>query len=135
QSREEPKPGQETGRFVQLPIGLKDPGMIGALKTPTLRALPQMAPYFHDGRTGTSNEALAEAVTFYARKDALPNPHLDPILRDNKDPTKKRDLKLENEHIHALVVFLHALDGTVEDVVADLKTQPEGVPEDGKKKP
>jgi cytochrome c peroxidase len=126
-SSDEPRPGKETGRFVALPVGLKDPWMIGAYKTPTLRCLPQTAPYFHDGRSGFGKEALSAAVTFYARKEVPPNPHLDPILADDKDPPRKRDLKLDNEHIHALVVFLRALDGTVDDVVTKTKAQPEGV--------
>ncbi len=126
ESGDEPQPGQETGRFVALPVGLKDPRMIGAYKTPTLRCLPQTAPYFHDGRSGIGKEALSAAITFYARKEVLPDPHLDPILADPRNPTKKRDLKLENEHIHALEVFLRALDGTVDDVVSNPKAQPEG---------
>jgi cytochrome c peroxidase len=127
ESRDEPKPGKETGRFAALPVGLKDPRMIGAYKTPTLRCLPQVPRYFHDGRE-SGKGALLGAVTFYARKDQLPNPHLDPILGNPRKPANKRDLRFENEHIHALELFLRALDGNVDGVVADRETQPEGIP-------
>jgi cytochrome c peroxidase len=41
--------GRETGRFSILPIGLKDPSMRGAYRTPGLRNLSATGPYFHDG--------------------------------------------------------------------------------------
>jgi cytochrome c peroxidase len=50
--------------------------MQGAFKTPTLRSVTENAPYFHDGRAKT----LDDAVDFML-KGGTPNPHLDEKLK------------------------------------------------------
>jgi cytochrome c peroxidase len=121
-----PKTSKTPGRIAQVPVGRKAWSLFGAFKTPTLRGLPQTAPYFHNGITGTKDDALADAVIQHV-KPAHFNPFLDPKLRDEKDPDKHINLKLGNDDIHALLVFLRALDGKVDEVVADPKKQPDGV--------
>jgi cytochrome c peroxidase len=95
-SRVTPAPGQETGRFAHLPPGLKDRRMIGAYKTPTLRALPRTGPYFRDGL----REHLFEVIQVHVKP--RPSPFLDPEIRDRG---------LTEGEKRALVVFLRALDG------------------------
>jgi cytochrome c peroxidase len=102
-----PFPGKEPGRFASLPVGLKDPAMIGAFKTPTLRGLLQTGPYLHNG----SERDLHDVVWMHARGGAMNNPYLDPELRDEKNPAGRRDLKLEESEVHALVLFLKAQSG------------------------
>src|SRR5262249_5939242 len=46
---DQPVPGKEPGRFAAAPVGLKDRSLIGAFKTPRLRALPRIPLHFHDG--------------------------------------------------------------------------------------
>ncbi|MBY0522293.1 MAG: hypothetical protein K2R98_02795 [Gemmataceae bacterium] len=94
-----PTPGKETGRFAVLPPGLKDRRSIGAYKTPTLRALPRTGPFFHNG-SGFGEEALFFAVLEHIRKKD--SPFIDPELRP---------VKLSEDQVRALVVFLKALDG------------------------
>jgi cytochrome c peroxidase len=108
-----PDPGKETGRFAVLPIGLKNPAMIGAFKTPTLRGLSKTGPYFHDGLRGfnqTLYENLYEVAAFHV-KGGIWNRYLDEELRDPKDPKIPRDLGLKNDEVHALALFLQALEG------------------------
>ncbi|HZT82328.1 MAG TPA: cytochrome c peroxidase, partial [Gemmataceae bacterium] len=106
-------PGKEPGRFAALPLGLKDPAMIGAYKTPTLRALPRTAPYFHDG----SRRTLVEVVGYHLRGGQR-NPSLDPLLRDPSG--QPRRLGLSDAENRLLVLFLMALDGDpIDPVVAD----------------
>ncbi len=92
-----PQPGQETGRFAFLPPGLKDRRMIGAYKTPTLRALPRTKPYLHDGL----RDELFEVIGVHVRPVRL-GPYLDPAIYDRK---------LNEGELRALTVFLRALDG------------------------
>jgi cytochrome c peroxidase len=92
-----PQPGQETGRFAVLPPGLKDRRMIGAYKTPTLRALPRTKPYLHDGL----RDELFEVIGVHVRPVRL-SPYLDPAIYDRK---------LTEGEMRALTVFLRALDG------------------------
>lgn len=113
--------GKENGRFAALPIGLKDPRMIGAYKTPTLRNLPDKRGYFHDGLY----KDLFEVVAFHTRGGTM-NPYLDPELRDDKDPGKPRNLDLKEPEIRALVLFLQALEGeAVPAVIREPEQQPE----------
>jgi cytochrome c peroxidase len=71
--------------------------MIGAFKTPTLRALPRTPPYFH---RGLRND-LFDAVRVHVRPQRL-GPNIDPEIRERH---------LKEEEVHALVRFLRALDG------------------------
>jgi cytochrome c peroxidase len=109
------RPGQEGGRFAQVPIGQKDRYLIDAYKTPTLRNLLRTGPYFHDG----SKISLREVVEFYNR-GAERNSHLDPELRGKDDGT--RLLYLSAAEIDAVVLFLSALNGG--DVDSTLTPRP-----------
>ena len=73
----------------------------GAFKTPTLRNVERTAPYMHDG----SIAALEAVIELYDRA-GNPNPYLDADLRP---------LELTSEEKQALVIFLHALSGRVQD--------------------
>jgi cytochrome c peroxidase len=109
------RPGQEGGRFAQVPVGQKDRYLIDAYKTPTLRNLLRTGPYFHNG----SKVRLHEVVEFY-NQGARRNNYLDPELRGPEGQT--RLLGLSAAEIDAVVLFLRALNGG--DVDAVLKTQP-----------
>ena len=87
----------DPGRFAVT--GLSDDR--GAFKTPTLREVVRTAPYMHDGSLAT----LADVVEFYNR-GGNPNPELD---------SKIRPLELSAHDQAALVAFLGALAGTVEE--------------------
>ena len=73
----------------------------GAFKVPTLREVARTAPYMHDGSLAT----LEEVIDFYNR-GGNPNPYLDSELLP---------LKLTSEEKQALISFLHALSGRVQD--------------------
>ncbi len=73
----------------------------GKFKTPTLREVARTAPYMHDGSLAT----LEEVVDFYNR-GGNDNPFRDRELRP---------LKLTAEEKRALVTFLRALSGHVQD--------------------
>jgi cytochrome c peroxidase len=88
---------QDEGRFAVSGKGEDR----GAFKTPTLREVARTAPYMHDGSLGT----LDAVIEFYDR-GGNPNPHLDPELRP---------LNLTSEERQALITFLHALSGRVQD--------------------
>ena len=73
----------------------------GAFKVPTLREVARTAPYMHDGSLAT----LEDVVAFYDR-GGNPNPYQDAQLRRlHFTPTEKQ----------ALITFLHALSGRVQD--------------------
>jgi cytochrome c peroxidase len=93
--------------FHDTGLGGGDPGRFaatgreadrGKFKTPTLRNLTQTAPYFHDGRAQTIEEAVAH-YDHGLRRDA----NLDPNL------AKRGALNLTPEEHHALVAFLRTL--------------------------
>jgi cytochrome c peroxidase len=68
--------------------GTKDPNaetMQGAFKTPTLRSVTETAPYFHDGRSKT----LEEAVDFMLG-GGIKNPRLDEKLQPRKISAEER---------------------------------------------
>jgi cytochrome c peroxidase len=105
-----PPPGQETGRFAQMPIGLKEARLIGAFRTPTLRGLPRTEPYFHDGKRRT----LRQVVDFFNLHVDYDNPYLAPMLHDAGQEGR---LNLDVEDSDALVLFLMSLDGMPVDPV------------------
>lgn len=74
----------------------KDKGRNGAFKTPSLRQVAEAAPYFHDGSAPT-----LEAV-------------LDHYDKGGTDP-EMRPLKLTIEEKQALIAFLKALTGTIQE--------------------
>ncbi len=60
----------------------------GAFKTPTLRGIGLSAPYFHDGRAATLDEAVDLML-----KGGIANPHLDPKLKPKElTPTQRQEL-------------------------------------------
>src|SRR5262245_1577022 len=105
------QPGDETGRFPHVPIGLKEPRLIGAFKTPTLRALPRTAPYFHDG----SYPDLRSVVKYF-NHSINGNRYLAQSLRLDAAGTPKA-LDMNADEQAALVLFLGALDGDAVDGV------------------
>jgi cytochrome c peroxidase len=70
-------PATELGRFGSQPTGHKDPAVIGAFKTPGLRALNSTGPYMHDGE-----EKTLEAVVDFYDRGGNANEFLDPKMRD-----------------------------------------------------
>jgi cytochrome c peroxidase len=127
----DPREGKAPGRIGVAPVGEKDATLIGAYRTPSLRCLPRTAPYFHDG----SANDLHAAVLGHVRGGHW-NWHLDPLLRDEKDPQKWRDLGLTNEEVDALVLFLKALDGgPLPPEVAEPPRLPPELPIEPDKKP
>lgn len=95
--------GKETGRAVHTPIGLKESRLVGAFRTPTLRNLARTAPYFHDG----SQRTLSYVVQFYD-DGVQPTPHLAKALKDGE---REQRLRLSQEEMDALVIFLRTLEG------------------------
>lgn len=71
----------------------------GKFRTPTLRGLPQTAPYMHDGRFST----LEEVIEHYR----------DPPTEGGR-PHELLPLDLDREEAEALVAFLKTLDGSVD---------------------
>jgi len=75
----------------------KNPDDIGAFKTPTLREISRTAPYMHDGRLKT----LEEAVDFYDQ-GGIKNPHQDNTVIP---------LELTDQEKKDVVTFLRSLNG------------------------
>lgn len=69
----------------------------GRFRTPTLRNIVQTAPYFHDGRTYSLEEAAVICL------NGIPN--------DNLDPEYKVKRKLSKQELSDLVEFMKALTG------------------------
>jgi cytochrome c peroxidase len=69
----------------------------GRFRTPTLRNIVQTAPYFHDGRTFSLEEAAVLCL------NGIPN--------DNLDPEYKVKRKLSKQELSDLVEFMKALTG------------------------
>jgi cytochrome c peroxidase len=101
---ESPDDGTGLGRFATLAVGLKDPALIGAYATPSLRCLPHTGPYLHTGQLAT----IEQAVDFHSHGGRISN-YLDPAYRlqwlgHDTIPAKQQA---------DLVLFLRALDGKV----------------------
>ncbi len=115
------KSGHETGRFKALPIGLKDPSLRGAYRTPTLRNLSATAPYFHDG----SRPTLPMAIEYFGMHLDKGHPLLAPPLREllAKTPPEvpgSHPSLLNQEEGAAVLLFLLALDGRpVDPIIAN----------------
>jgi cytochrome c peroxidase len=84
-------PPEALGRFAALPTGHKNPDLLGAFKTPTLRHLVGTAPYMHNG----SEKTLAEVVEFYDRGGNA-NEFLDPKMRDFEAERTYEQARREN---------------------------------------
>jgi cytochrome c peroxidase len=62
--------------------------LVGAFKTPSLRGLAHTAPYFHDGRSRTWEEAVDLVL-----KGGIANEHLDEKLKSAQlTPTQRKEL-------------------------------------------
>lgn len=97
--------GEEIGRFVHVPVGLKEARLIGAYRTPSLRALPRTGPYFHDG----SRPRLDNVVKYFHHLVTGQRAYLAEPLLDSEGRPKRLDMTFEDEL--ALELFLRALDG------------------------
>jgi cytochrome c peroxidase len=131
------------GRYAAEPIGHKDPAMVGAFKTPTLRGLVSTAPYMHDG----SDDTLEKVIDLYDRGGNA-NAYLSPKMRDleaekayvlskqtgtpYRGPEVKLfgagqtvivpfKLNLNTQEKAALVAFLRSLEGEVPALVTSPK--------------
>lgn len=139
-------PGGE-GRFARLPVGHKNPEMMGAFKTPSLRGLVSTGPYMHDG-----SERTLEAVVDFYDKGGNANEFLDSKMRDyeaekafelarrnkteykgppvqtfgkDQKPIVPLKLNLTAEEKAAVVAFLRALQGDpIDPIVADRERYP-----------
>jgi cytochrome c peroxidase len=85
--------GEDAGRK----DATRDEADTGRFKTPSLRNVALTAPYFHDGKTAT----LEEAIAFMA-KGGNKNPHLD---------AKFKPQKLSKKEAAQLKAFLESLTG------------------------
>jgi cytochrome c peroxidase len=132
----------EPGRFGAQPTGHKNPELMGAFKTPTLRGLLSTAPYMHDG----SEDTLEKVVEFY-NKGGNPSAWLSSKMRDTvaeqlvnrgtSNPNAKKfdgrvivpfQLQLTDQEKKDLVLFLRALQGDpVDPMIADPEKFPDGV--------
>jgi cytochrome c peroxidase len=74
----------------------------GAFKTPTLRGISASAPYFHDGRAATLEEAVDVMLA-----GGIANPHL--------DKEKLQPAKITADQRKQLLAFLNALTPEVKD--------------------
>jgi cytochrome c peroxidase len=141
-------PADSLGRYAILPTGHKNPDMIGAFKTPTLRHLLGTAPYMHDGsersledvvdfydRGGNANEFLNTKMRDYdaekayeisrLQKTRYNGPEVKVFGKDEK-PIVPLKLNLTAEEKRDLVLFLRALQGDPADpIVADRSRLPE----------
>ena len=79
----------------------RDPGDMGAFKTPSLRDVARTPPYMHDG----SLAVLDEVIDYYD-KGGRANANLDAEIRK---------LQLSTAEKRALVAFLEALNGVISD--------------------
>lgn len=75
----------------------KDDADVGRFETPSLRNVALTAPYFHDGKTATLDEAIA-----FMAKGGNKNPHLD---------AKFKAQKLSKKEAEQLKAFLESLTG------------------------
>lgn len=99
----QPIPNADTGR------GKVNPEEAGRFRTPTLRNVTKTAPYFHDGRAATIEEAV--------RYMAVGNPQA-----PTNDPALSGKTPLTDDQVADLVAFLDGLTcpGTL-DVLGDPK--------------
>lgn len=79
-----------------------DSTQIGAYKTPTLRNLPQSAPYMHDGRFAT----LEEVLDHYSRGVKM-SPHLDSLLITTNG---RAGIPMDTLEKQAILSFLRSLE-------------------------
>src|SRR5262249_49503580 len=107
---------EEEGRIKLVPWGLKDERLVGAYRTPSLRALPRTSPYIHDGRRVSREDGVQH---FNDKVEARFNAFVARPLLER--PGVARRLELSKDDVAALVAFLRALDG---DPVDEVVKQP-----------
>jgi cytochrome c peroxidase len=78
-----------------------DSSDMGAYKTPSLRNLPQSAPYMHDGRFASLEEVLA-----HYSSGVHTSAYLDPLL---VGPDGKPGIPLSKHEKDAIIAFLYTL--------------------------
>ena len=99
----------ESGRSLRVPAGLKEPRLVGAFRTPTLRNLFKTRPYFHDGSKGT----LYAVIGYYDTEIPEPDPdHASRRATQLMDGNEPMRLKLTNDERESLRLFLQSLEGT-----------------------
>ncbi|CAN5519118.1 cytochrome c peroxidase [soil metagenome] len=134
------------GRYAQLPLGHKDPQLVGAFKTPTVRGLVGTSPFLHDG----SEDTLEKVVDFYDR-GGEPSEYLDVKMRNldaevsfelarakktqytgpevkviNGKAIAPLKLNLTSQEKQDLVAFMRSLQGdAVDPIVSDRDRTPE----------
>src|SRR5262249_21364399 len=120
QERVEFELGNVEGRIATVPIGLKEPRLVGAFRTPSLRALTRTGPYMHDG----SKDTLTKVVEhFNSGVSTSLNPYVARQLVAG--PNEPRRLNLDEGERRALVLFLEALDGgPVDPIVSGPPAKP-----------
>jgi cytochrome c peroxidase len=92
---DKPTPDQGRGKILAdaaaksgQPVSAEAKTMMGAFKTPSLRGIGLTAPYFHDGRAKTLEEAVDLML-----KGGIPNPALDEKLKPaTLTPVQRREL-------------------------------------------
>jgi cytochrome c peroxidase len=89
--RENPDPGRykvvaDAAAAAHTRVPPEAEALMGAFKTPSLRGLLPRAPYFHDGRAKTYDEAAGIMM-----KGGIPNPHLDEKLKEWPITPEQRD--------------------------------------------
>lgn len=87
-----------------LGVTKNDPNENGKFKVPTLRNIAITAPYFHNGFATT----LEEAVQFYNDRNSNPK-FSTPEVAQNRNMTELGNLKLSDQEVKDLVVFLNTL--------------------------
>ncbi|MBX3355120.1 MAG: c-type cytochrome [Phycisphaeraceae bacterium] len=93
-----------SGSRAQLTLALtEEPGLWGAVRTPSLRNVGRTAPYMHAGQF----ETLEEVVNFYNT--------LDGAIADHHGERVLEPLGLSDEQVADLVAFLRTLDGPLPD--------------------
>jgi cytochrome c peroxidase len=135
-------PPDSHGRYTRLALGHKNPEMMGAFKTPTLRGLVSTAPFLHDGsektleavvefydRGGNANEFLSpkmrdvDAERAYERSRRDRTPYKGPevtLFGPAQTPVVPLKLNLTPQEKADLVLFLRSLEGDpVDPIVAD----------------
>jgi len=93
-----------SGSRAEVTLALtEEPGLWGAVRTPTLRNVSRTAPYMREGQF----ETLEEVIRFYST--------LEGALADHHGERVLEPLALSDAEIADLVAFLKALDGPLPD--------------------
>jgi cytochrome c peroxidase len=92
---DKPMPDMGRGKILADKQDASADAMMGAFKTPSLRSVTDTAPYFHDGRAKTLDEAATLML-----KGGIDNPHKDEKLKERK---------ITAEEKAALLAYLKAL--------------------------